>query len=67
MAIGVGSTKTGARPSHEAIESTGGVATGVAKTPLERVDNAAMESAKRAQNRVHSNETKDPGNSIFTK
>jgi hypothetical protein len=67
MAIGLDSTKSGARSSHEAIESTGGNATGVAETPLERVDHEAMESAKRAQNRVHDNETKNPGNSIFTK
>ncbi len=67
MAIGVDSTKTPARPSHEAIESTGGNATGIAETPEQRVDHAAMESAKRAQNRIHDNETKNPGNSIFTK
>jgi hypothetical protein len=67
MAIGLDSTKSGARASHEAIESTGGNATGVAETPLERVDHEAMESAKRAQNRIHDNETKTPGNSIFTK
>ncbi len=67
MANGLDSTKTGARASHEAIESTGGNATGVAETPTERVDHAAMESAKRAQNRIHSNETKTPGSSIFTK
>ena len=67
MAIGVDSTKTPARASHEAIESTGGNATGVAQTPEERVDHEAMESAKRAQNRIHDNETKNPGNSIFTK
>jgi hypothetical protein len=67
MASGFDSTKTPARASHEAIESTGGNASGVAETPLERVDHAAMESAKRAQNRIHDNETKNPGNSIFTK
>ncbi len=67
MASGLDATKTGARPSHEAIESTGGNATGVAETPLERLDHEAMESAKRAQNRIHANETKNPGTSIFTK
>jgi len=67
MASGLDSTKTGARPSHEAIESTGGNATGVAETPLERVDHSAMESAKRAQNRIHSNEEKIPGSTIFSK
>jgi hypothetical protein len=51
MATGYDSTKSGARASHEAIESTGGNATGV----------------KRAQNRIHDDETKNPGQWIFTK
>jgi hypothetical protein len=67
MASGLDTTKTPASASHEAIESTGGNATGLAETPEQRVDHAAMESAKRAQNRIHDNETKNPGNSIFTK
>jgi hypothetical protein len=67
MASGLDSTKTGARPSHEAIESTGGNATGVAETPQERLDHVAMDSAKRAQNRIHADEEKNPGTSIFTK
>jgi len=67
MASGLDSTKTGARPSHEAIESTGGQATETGETPLKHADHEAMESAKRAQNRIHSNETVNPGNSIFTK
>ncbi len=64
MAIGLDSTKTADRPSHEAIESTGGEAD---STPAQRLDREAMESAKRAQNRIHDDETKDPGTSIFTK
>ncbi len=67
MASGLDSTKTGARPSHESIESTGGNATGVAETPMERVGHEAMESAKRAQNRIHADEGKNPGTQIFTK
>lgn len=67
MANGMNATKTAARPSHEAIESSGGYATGVARTPAERVDREAMESAKRAQNRIHDNEEKNPGDSIFSK
>lgn len=67
MASGLDSTKTGARPSHEAIESTGGNATNTAESPRKRLDHEAMESAKRAQNRIHDNETKNPGNSEFTK
>lgn len=66
MAQGLNSTKSGARPSHEAIESDT-TATEANKTPQQRVDHAAMESAKRAQNRIHDNEETTPGNSIFTK
>jgi hypothetical protein len=65
MATGLDSTKTADRPSHEAIESTGGEAT--EGTAQERLDREAMESAKRAQNRIHEDETKNPGSSIFTK
>lgn len=67
MASGLDATKTAGRPSHEAIESSGGEATGVGETPEQRVDQQAMESAKRAQNRIHANEGKNPGTSIFTK
>ena len=67
MASGLDSTKTGARPSHESVESTGGNATIIAETPLKRVDHEAMESAKRAQNRLHDNEQKNPEDTIFTK
>jgi hypothetical protein len=65
MASGLDSTKTADRPSHEAIESTGDDA--VESTPEQRLDRDAMESAKRAQNRIHADETKNPGTSIFTK
>lgn len=65
MAIGLDSTKTAARPSHEAIESSGGNAEDM--SPAQRLDHEAMESAKRAQNRIHDDETKNPGTSIFTK
>ncbi|HVG27723.1 MAG TPA: hypothetical protein VM865_08970 [Acidobacteriaceae bacterium] len=67
MASGYDSTKTGARPSHEAIETTGGKATQVADTPLEHADHEAMESAKRAQNRIKNNEGQNPGTQPFTK
>jgi hypothetical protein len=60
------STKTGARPAHEAIESNAR-ATEINKIPQQKVDDAAMESAKRAQNRIHANEEKSLGNAIFSK
>ncbi|MBN9616277.1 MAG: hypothetical protein BGO25_09120 [Acidobacteriales bacterium 59-55] len=66
MAHGLDSTKTGARPSHEAIEEETS-ATEAGKTDEEKLDHIGMESAKRAQNRIHSNEETTPGNSIFSK
>ncbi|WP_348266734.1 hypothetical protein P8936_12515 [Edaphobacter paludis] len=66
MAQGLDSTKTGARPSHEAIEEESS-ATEVGKTDEEKLNHVGMESAKRAQNRIHSNEETTPGNSIFSK
>jgi hypothetical protein len=66
MAIGVNSSKTGERPAHEAIESNA-EATMVGKTAAQKADHEAMESAKRAQNRIHENEEKTPANSMFTK
>ncbi len=61
MAQGIDSTKTPGRPSHEAVESTGD------ESEASRINKLAMESAKRAENRIHSDETKIPGSSIFTK
>jgi hypothetical protein len=66
MAQGLDSTKTAARPSHEAIEEES-PATDVGKSDEEKLDHAGMESARRAQNRIHSNEETTPGNSIFSK
>ena len=66
MAQGLNSTKTGARPAHEAIESNAS-ATEVGKSEQQKMDDAAMQSAKRAQNRIHSNEERTPGNTMFTK
>ena len=66
MAQGLNSTKSGARPSHEAIESESTAQEGN-KSDRERMDHAAMQSAKRAQNRIHSNEEESPGNSVFSK
>jgi hypothetical protein len=66
MAQGLDSSKTGARPSHEAIEEETS-ATEVGKTDEQKLNHVGMESAKRAQNRIHSNEETTPGNSIFSK
>ncbi len=61
MAQGLDATKIPGRPSHEAVEETG------EESDKSRLDKDAMESAKRAQNRIHSDETSVPGSSIFTK
>ena len=36
-------------------------------TTTDRLDNVAMESAKRAQNRIHADEQEIPGSTIFSK
>jgi hypothetical protein len=66
MAIGLNSTKTPARPSHEAIESDAD-ATTAGKSKQQKLDKTAMESAKRAQNRIHDQEQKSPVEKMFTK
>ena len=61
MAQGMDATKIPGRPSHEAVEETG------EESPESKLDQSAMESAKRSQNRLHTDETNVPGSSIFTK
>jgi hypothetical protein len=66
MAQGLNSTKTPGRPSHEAVEQNA-PATEVGRSQQKKVDDIGMQSAKRAANRIHSNEEKTPGNSVFSK
>jgi hypothetical protein len=66
MAQGIDSTKTPARPSHEAIESDHGKLTGQ-QSKERKLDQIGMESAKRAGNRIHDDEEKIPGSTIFSK
>jgi hypothetical protein len=54
MAQGLNSTKSAERPSLEAIEDETTANEGN-RSDHERMDPAAMQSAKRAQNRSHSN------------
>jgi len=61
MAQGIDSTKIPGRPSHEAVEESG------EESDASRLDKIAMESAKRGQNRIHTDETNVPGSSEFTK
>ena len=67
MANAVDSTETPSRPSHEAVESTGGNPSGIDETEEKRLDRIAMEGAKRAEKRIHDDEPDIPGSSIFTK
>ena len=68
MAHGLDSTKSPARPAHEAIEGRG---SGDELTELEsnheKLDTNAMRAAKRAQNRILDDEAKNPGGQEFTK
>lgn len=63
--LNLDSTKTGARPSHEALESH--TAADGEHSEDARLNQSAMESAKRAQNRIHNDEETTPGNTLFTK
>jgi len=66
MAHGLNSTKSPARPSHEALE-THTHATEVGKSKQEKLDDLAMQSARRAENRIRANQDTLPGNTMFTK
>jgi hypothetical protein len=66
MAQGIDSTKTPARPSHEAIEPSHHDID-PADEKRHKLDEIGMESAKRAQNRIHSNEEVTQKESIFSK
>ena len=68
MAHGLDSTKSAARPSHEAIEGRGsGDELTDKKSKHDRLDVNAMRGAKRAENRILDDEGKVPGKQIFTK
>jgi hypothetical protein len=60
-------SKTAARPSHGAIEDKVGTSKLTDKTEQEKIDQVAMKSAKRAENRILRNEGKIPGSTIFSK
>jgi hypothetical protein len=66
MAQGIDSTKSHARPSHEAIESETD-ATEVGESARTRLDHIAMEAAKRSSNRIIADEENIPGSTIFSK
>ena len=67
MAQGFDSSKTSARPSHEAVEVNGEDKIDDFKSDEKKMDDVAMRGAKRAQNRIIDNEEKIPGSTIFSK
>jgi hypothetical protein len=67
MAQGLNSTKTPARPSHEAIETKVGTDVLTDRTKEQKMDQIANQAAKRATNRIHANEENIPGSTIFSK
>jgi hypothetical protein len=60
-------SKTAARPSHSAIEDKIGDTHLTGEHEEKGVDQAAMKSAKRAENRILNNEENIPGSTIFSK
>jgi hypothetical protein len=60
-------SKTAARPSHGAIEDKIGTSKLTDETKHEKIDQAAMKAAKRAENRIRNNDESTPGSTIFSK
>jgi len=61
------SNKRAARPSRGAVEDKIGTSKLTGKTEQEKIDQVAMRGAKRAQNRIVSDEENIPGSRIFSK
>ena len=66
MAQGLDSTKTPARPSHEAIEHDAD-SNDIEQNEQHKIDHVAMKGAERAENRQIANEETNRTNSIFSK
>lgn len=66
MAQGMDASKTAARPSHEALEPNTSASDAEA-TEQARLDQIAMEAARRSTNRIHANEERNPSDTIFSK
>jgi hypothetical protein len=60
-------SKTAARPSHGAIEDKIGNSKLTDETKHEKINQAAMKGAKRAENRILNNDENIPGSTIFSK
>jgi hypothetical protein len=62
----INSSKTQARPSHEALEEHA-PATQAGKSEQQRIDQAALEAARRSTHRIQADEETLPGSSIISK
>jgi hypothetical protein len=60
-------SKTAARPSHGAIADKVGTSKVTDEDAGEKMDQVAMQGAKRAEHRIHNNEENIPGSTIFSK
>ncbi len=67
MTHGFNSSKTSARPAHQAIEKASDDSIDAFKSEQHKLANLAMRSARRAQNRLLDNEERIPGSTIFSK
>jgi len=67
MEQNLNSNKTPSRPSHEAIDSKLRNSQLTDKSDEQRMDQTAMKAAKRAGNRIVSNDERIPGSTVFTK
>jgi hypothetical protein len=61
------SNKRAARPSHGAVENKIGASKLTEKSKDQKLNQVAMQGAKRAQNRILNDEEKLPGSTIFSK
>jgi len=63
----INSNKTVARPAHNAVDTSLHDGKLTNRTEQQRMDQTAMKAAKRAENRIVSNDQKTPDSSMFTK
>jgi len=61
------STKNRSTPSHDHLIDHAPAASDATKSDAEKLDHLGMESARRGQNRIHNNEERTPGSTIFSK
>jgi hypothetical protein len=67
MAHGFSSSKSYARPAHQAIEKSSEDSIDAFKSKHNKLSNLAMRTARRAQNRLIYNEGRNPGSLLFSK